>query len=138
MKKIIFFFAIALIATSCGKMTKGKKQYSYYCEDYSDADVDVLGVNTDDVDKMYVIMNNEVEDKNNYPESYTLFVETGDQIYTESGTIDSDWKTTISFTTANGDTYAGAFQEDKGTYKLNYEFEERIEELTFVWKDKCK
>ena len=138
MKKALFLFALVLIATSCSKWKKDTKQYTYYSENYAETDMDLLGVHTGNIEKLYVVMYNDIEDKNNYPETYKLCVESEGAVHTESGTIDSDWATSISFIPTDGTAYTGGFQQDKGTYKLLYELENRTEELTFVWKDKCK
>ena len=100
--------------------------------------MNLLGVHTSDIEKLYVVMYNDVEDKNNYPETYKLCVESGGEVYTETGTIDSDWATSINFAPTDGTAYSGNFQEDKGTYKLAYDLIDRTEELTFVYEEMCK
>lgn len=136
MKNILFLFAIILITSSCKKW--GKDQYNYYCENYAEADMDLLNVHTSEIDDLHVEMYNDVEDKNNRPETYKLVVKSNGIEYTETGTIDSDWATWITFTPTDGTAYSGEFQEDKGVYKLLYELVDRTEEFTFIWKDDCK
>ena len=138
MKRIVLPVLLMLLIVSCGKWEKNTKLYTYYSEDYIESDIDVLDINTSEIEALYLEMYNKVEDKNDYPETYKLHVKSNGVEYTEVGTIDSDWKTSISFNPENGTSYTGIFQEDKGTYKLPYEVDNRVEEFTFVWKKKCK
>ena len=137
MRKIILPLLLILALTACDKFKKDTKLYTYYGEDYTEGDMSLLNIHTSDMQDLYVEMYNNIEDKNNRPETYKLFVLSNVVEYTETGSIDSDWHTTISFTPDNGTKYTGDFQEDKGTYKLIYELVDRTEEFTFVWSD-CK
>ncbi|MFT5860350.1 MAG: hypothetical protein ACI865_002460 [Flavobacteriaceae bacterium] len=138
MKKFVLPLLLVFLVASCGKLKKDMKQYTYFGEDYMEADMSLLDVHTSEMEDLYVVMYNDVEDKNNRPETYKLVVKSNGVAYTESGTIDSDWETSITFTPTNGTAYTGNFQEDKGTYKLICELEDRTEEFTFVWKETCK
>ncbi|MCH2230724.1 MAG: hypothetical protein MK105_10300 [Crocinitomicaceae bacterium] len=138
MKFLILSVLLLSLATSCNKWKKDVNQYTYFGEDYSEADMSLLDVHSSDMQDLYVEMYNDIEDKNNRPETYKLFVVSNGEVYTETGSINSDWNTFISFTSTDGLTYSGEFQEDKGTYKLIYELDERTEEFTFVWRDTCK
>lgn len=130
---------VIFLLTSCDKFKKDTKKYTYYGEDYSEADMDLLGVHSSEMEDLYVEMYNDVEDKNNRPETYKLVVKSNGVEHTETGTINSDWAASITFTPTDGNAYSGEFQEDKGTYKLIYNLVDRTEEFTFVWKDtKCK
>ena len=137
MRKIILPLLLVISLTSRDKFKKDTKLYTYFGEGYTEGDMSLLNIHTSDMQDLYVEMYNDIEDKNNRPETYKLFILSNGVEYTETGSIDSDWHTTISFTPANGAKYTGDFQEDKGTYKLIYEFVDRTEEFTFVWSD-CK
>ena len=138
MKKIVLPILLVFLIASCGKFKKDTKQYNYYSEDYANTDMEVLGIHTAAIDLLWVEMYNNVEDKNNRPETYKLVVKSNGVEYTEAGAIDSDWATSITFTPTDGTAYTGEFQEDKGTYKMLYDLIDRTEELSFVWKDDCK
>lgn len=139
MKKSILPLMLVFLVASCGKFKKDAKQYTYYSEDYAEADMDLLGIHTSEMEDLFVVMYNDVEDKNNRPETYKLVVKSNGVEYTEVGTIDSDWATSITFTPNDGSSvYSGDFQQDKGTYKLNYDLVDRTEEFTFTWKEDCK
>lgn len=130
---------LMVFLVSCGKFKKDTKQYTYYGEDYTNADMALLGIHSSEMDDLFVVMYNDVEDKNNRPETYKLVVKSNGVEHTESGTINSDWATSITFTPNDGSTaYTGDFQTDKGTYKLIYDLVDRTEEFTFKWKDDCK
>lgn len=138
MKYFVLPILLVLFTTSCSKMKKDTKQYTYFGEDYTEVDMSLLEVHAGEMDDLYIEMYNDVEDKNNRPETYKLFVVSNGEEYTETGTISSDWATSITFTSTEGESYSGVFQEDKGTYKLVYELEDRTEEFKFVWRDACK
>ena len=138
MKKFVLPLMLVFLVASCGKFKKDTKQYTYYGEDFTEADMDLLGIHTSAMEDLFVVMYNDVEDKNNRPETYKLVVVSNGVEHTETGTINSDWATSITFTPTNGVAYSGDFQEDKVTYKLIYDLTDRIEEFTFVWRDDCK
>lgn len=138
MKKFILPLLLVFLVASCSKFKKDTKKYTYFCEDYAEADMLLLDVHASEMEGLYVEMYNDVEDKNNRPETYKLVVKSNGTEYTETGTINSDWATSITFTPTNGIPYTGDFQEDKGTYKLIYALENRTEEFKFVWKETCK
>ena len=138
MKRVLFLFAVVLLATSCKKWKDGKKhgEYTYYSEDYKEADMSVLGIHTSEIDALWIELYDTNKDKE--VDGYSLLVKSNGEVVKENGTIVTDWKTTITFNPSSADAYAGTWLGDKDKFSISYDLETRVEELTFIYKETCK
>ncbi|GEM_PF-6738742 len=133
MKKILFaLFALAII-TSCSKWKDDK--VVYYSEDYKDADMNILGVHSSEIEALWV----EFTATDKEYDRYVFSAKSDGQVYSETGMLSTDWATNLNFTPDNGDAYTGDWTSGKEKYNLTYELTDRTEVLNFVYKEThCK
>ena len=133
MKKIIFSLLIVLIVSACNKWKND--EVVYYSEDYNDTDMTILGVHTSDIEVLGV----EITASDKEYDHYTLFAKSNGELFQETGALQTDWSTSITFTPNGGDTYGGTWIGGKEKYSLTYDLKDRSENLTFIYKEsKCK
>ena len=140
MKKVLFSLLIILIVSSCSKFKGDKKgDLVYYCEDYKDADVNILDVHTSDIDALWIEMTPEKAGKDKDYVNYTLIVKSNGDFVKESGTFETDWASSITFNPEGTPLYTGKWTYKKEKYTVMHLLESRSEEITFVYKETgCK
>ena len=140
MKKVLFSLLIILIVLSCSKFKGDKKgDLVYYCEDYKEADMNILDVNTTDIDALWIEMTPEKGGKDKDYVNYTLIVKSNGDFVKESGTFETDWATSITFNPEGTPLYTGKWTYKKEKYTVMHGLESRSEEITFVYKETgCK
>jgi hypothetical protein len=134
MKNLIFGCLLVLIATSCGKWNDDKdknKRLTYYTEDFKEADLEILGVPTSEIDALWAEF--KAEDK--IYNSYSLIVKSDGKMIKEYGTCSIDWNEQIKFMPNGGKAYIGKWISEKEKYVISFEGKTRTEELTFIYKD---
>lgn len=133
MKKVIFPLLIVLIASACSKWKND--EVVYYSEDYKDSDMTILGVHSSNIEALWV----ELTATDKEYDQYTLIAKSNGELYKETGALQTDWKSSLSFSPEGGDTYNGIWISGKEKYSLTYELDSRSEDLTFIYKkSKCK
>ena len=140
MKKVLFSLLIILIVSSCSKFKGNKKgDLVYYCEDYKDADLNILDVHTSDIDALWIEMTPEKDGKDKDYANYTLIVKSNGDFVKEEGTFETDWATSITFNPEGTSSYTGKWIYKKEKYTVMHGLESRFEELTYVYKKtECK
>ncbi len=142
MKRLAFVFSILLFATACNKKIKPtiKKEthYVYFSEDYKNADMTLLGVETSEIDAVWfeLYYNENPCAVTDEPDRYALMVKHDGEITKEFGDLASDWNSYITFTPSNSDSYTATLDSGKKAFTITYEFTNRTEELTFNYKEK--
>lgn len=135
MKKLLFYVLIAFVVSSCSKWKDEK--YIYYCEDYQEKDMNLLGINTSQIDAMWVEFS--AVDKKEALENYTFIVKSNGVLYQESGTFQTDWVSNITFTPVGNTPYFATWTDGKEKFRLAYIIDERSNLLNFKFKEhKCK
>lgn len=142
MKKIAFATLILFVAAACNKKDvkpseKKGDHYVYYSEDYRNADVTILGENASDIEAVWFELYYENDHcKQESPDRYALIVKNADgELIKELGNVESDWSSYINFSPDNGTAYAGEMTFDKETISVKYEYPNRTEKVTFIYKD---
>jgi hypothetical protein len=140
MKKVLFSLLIILIVSSCSKFKGDKKgDLVYYCEDYKEADMNILDVHTSDIDALWIEMTPEKDGKDKDYVNYTLIVKSNGDFVKESGTFETDWANSITFNPEGTPLYTGKWIYKKEKYTIKHGLESRFEELTYVYKKtECK
>jgi len=142
MKKLAFAFALVFVAISCNKNIKPaiKKDahYVYYNDDFKNADMTLLGVETSEIDAVWfeLYYNNTPCAITDQPDRYALIVKHNGAFTKELGVVASDWTSYIEFTTNNGTSYNGTLDTEKEQFTIAYDLVDRTEELTFKYKEK--
>jgi len=134
MNKLLLPALLVFILSSCCKLKCDKKEgYTYYSEDYKNVDMDVLGVHTSEIDALWVEFSSESKSKD--LENYTLIVKSNGDFKKESGSFNTDWKSTISFSPDSGNSYEGTWTYGKEKYSIILGSDSRSEELDFIYKE---
>lgn len=136
MKTVIASLLLVLVAASCGKWDgkKGKKHnLTYYSIDFKEKDFDILGIHSADIDALWVEFYG--QDENKEYTKYSLIVKSNGEFTKEHGSCDIDWENGISFSPEPGDSYEGDWLYEKEKYTIEYDLGERLETLTFVYKE---
>ena len=133
MKKVLFSLLIILIVSSCSKFKGDKKgDLVYYCEDYKEADVNILDVHTSDIDALWIEMTPEKDGKDKDYVNYTLIVKS-------NGDFVKECNYSITFTPEGNPSYTGKWTYKKEKYTVMHGLESRSEEISFVYKETgCK
>ncbi|MDG1334356.1 MAG: hypothetical protein P8P74_18625 [Crocinitomicaceae bacterium] len=137
MKIIIASLLLVLVASSCGKWDgKKDKQHNltYYSVDFKEKNFDILGVHSSDIEALWVEFYSEKGEKE-YT-NYSLIVKSNGEFTKEHGTCAIDWANDLTFNPENENSYEGEFIYEKEKYTITYDLKERLETLTFVYKEK--
>lgn len=133
MKKLLFLFALTLIASSCGKKKVEKyHDLTYYSVDYKEKDMTILDFSSSDIDALWFEFSS--KDKSKEYTNYTLIAKSNGEFSKETGTCKIDWENQITFFPSNGDSYIGKWIYEKEKFVITYDLESRSEEITFVYK----
>jgi hypothetical protein len=140
MKKVLSSLLIILIVSSCSKFKGDKKgDLVYYCDDYKEADMNILDVHTSDIDALWIEMTPEKGGKDKDYVNYTLIVKSNGDFVKESGTFETDWESSITFNPEGTPLYTGRWIYKKEKYTVMHGLESRFKELSYVYKKtECK
>lgn len=132
MRKLMYLFLFTLVLTACGKKdVDNSREDLYVCEDFSNKEIQVLGVHTEDIDALW----SEIYTDNDGRTTFSLFAKRNDgPLIIESGIITEDgFDVTFSF--EDGKSLIGEFESDGLSFDLNYVDGQRQESFRFVWMD---
>lgn len=134
MKTTLFAFLILFVGfTSCGKFKEKRDTHTYYCEDYKDRDMNILGVHTSEISAMWVEFCQKDGDR------YCLVVKDNNDCTRESGECTFNGESSISFVPDGGSLYTCNWEKYKYTFIRSVDLGDRVEDLTFILKEnKCK
>jgi hypothetical protein len=133
MKKLLFSLVVVLIATACCKLKD--ESVTYYSEDYKDSDLNFLEIHSSEIDAIWVKFTETGKHKDAEYTQYTLTVKSDGELYSETGTFETDWQSTITFAPEAGQSYLGTWVGgDKEKYTLAHELKDGTQEITFIYK----
>jgi hypothetical protein len=136
MKTLVASLLLVLVATSCGKWDgkKDKKHnLTYYCEDFKEKDFEILGVQSSDIDALWVEYYGK-QDEVPYSK-YSLIVKVNGEFVKENGSCTIDWENDILFEPETSDSYIADWLVDKEKYTVSYDLGDRTDTLTFIYKE---
>jgi len=141
MKQLLLFVLVAFLAVSCSKEESRYMagSYIYNSEDFKDANMTILGQQTSEIESLWIELYSDEYDpecpKDITSDRYMLVVKRDGEMTSEYGTIETDWKTTITFHPNSGESYEGTWSSKKDRFTISYDLTDRTEDISFVYKD---